>query len=44
MWLVMCRCCGEFVFARRDGDATVPLREACPCYGGGEFVDNASGE
>lgn len=44
MWLVMCRCRGEFVLARRDGDAKVVLREECPRCGEGEFVDNATGE
>lgn len=37
MKLLMCRCCGEFVQATRDGDDWVPTPDACPGCDGASF-------
>ena len=40
---VMCRACGEFVGAAKEGDEFVPIKDSCPDCGGAEFKDIDSG-
>jgi len=40
---VMCRACGEFVGAAKDGETFVPIRDTCPDCGGEEFKHNDTG-
>lgn len=36
---LMCRSCGEFVVAARDGEALAPIPDTCPECKGTEFKD-----
>jgi ribosomal protein S27E len=38
MELVMCRSCGEFTPARKDGDTWTPIANECPECEGTEFI------
>lgn len=44
MRMLMCRSCGSFLPAYRDGDTVVPFEDACPECGGTEFKDNENDE
>ena len=37
MELMMCRACGNFVSALRNGDVLEPVSDECPDCGGTEF-------
>ena len=43
MKLLMCRGCGEFVTATKDGEKWMPKADECPDCGGRHFKDNDSG-
>lgn len=42
MNMLMCRACGSFVIAVKDGESLIPTKEECPECGGTEFKDNDS--
>lgn len=42
--MVMCRACGEFVPAIRDGESLFPTKDECPECGGQVFSDNETDE
>ena len=41
---LMCRACGEFVPATRDGETLAPISDTCPECDGTEFKDLDSGD
>jgi len=38
----MCRACGEFTTAVKEGETFVPISDECPACGGVEFTHNDS--
>lgn len=42
--MLMCRSCGDFVLAYREGDTVVPAKDECPECGGTEFKDDENDE
>ena len=42
MNFLMCRACGEFVTATKDGEKLVPIRDRCMECNGSEFIETDS--